>query len=136
MPEYQTRKQKRGKDRGNGKLLHRRGQQDVAADDRGELHQIPVRDHRPHQRGYDLPEHHLGQHSGDHEQRRQRHVGIEPDRKRVPALERLVVRGPVQSPVGRSANPPKLSRWIHEMNPSLDLRNRALSEVTTIADDG
>jgi len=43
MPEYQTRKQKRGKDRGNGKLLHRRGQQDVAADDRGELHQIPAR---------------------------------------------------------------------------------------------
>ncbi len=60
--------------------------------------------------------------------RRPLHVRIEPDRQRSATLERLVIRGPAQGLVGRclrSAHTPKLSRWIHKMNPSRDLRNRA-----------
>ena len=40
----------------------------------------------------------------------------------------LTLRGPVQGLVGRcvrSAHPPQLSRWIHEMNPRRDLCNKA-----------
>ncbi len=60
--------------------------------------------------------------------RRPRHVWIKPDRQRAPALERLVILGPVQGLVSRcvrSAHAPQLSRWIHKMNPSRDLCNRA-----------
>ncbi len=63
--------------------------------------------------------------------RRPRHVRIEPDRQRSAALERVVIRGPVQGLVGRcarSAHPPQLSRWIHKMNPSRDLCNRVPPE--------
>ena len=59
---------------------------------------------------------------------RPNHVRIKPDIQRPAALERLVIRGPVQRLVGRcvlSAHPPQLSRWIHKMNPSRDLCNRA-----------
>jgi len=52
------------------------------------------------------------------------HRGIEPDRQRAPALERLVVCGPVPGLVGRgcrSAHAIQLPRWIQEMNPSHDL---------------
>lgn len=51
---------------------------------------------------------------------RPRHVRIEPDRQRSTALERLVVRGPVQGLVGqcaRSSHHLQLSRWIHKMKP-------------------
>ena len=56
--------------------------------------------------------------------------GIEPDRQRAPALQRLVVGRPVPGLVGwecRSAHAPQLPRWIHGMNPSADLCNRALA---------
>ena len=48
------------------------------------------------------------------------HGGIEPDRQRAPALQRLVVGRPVPGLVRRgcgSAHTPQLSRWIHDMNP-------------------
>ena len=57
-----------------------------------------------------------------------RHARIEPDRQRPAALERLVVRGPVQGLLSRCvrlAHAFQLSRWIHKMNPSRDLCNRA-----------
>ena len=57
------------------------------------------------------------------------HLGIEPDRQRAPALERFVIGRPVLGPVGRwcrSAHAPQLPRWLHEMNPSRDLCNRAM----------
>ena len=57
------------------------------------------------------------------------HVGIEPDRQRTAALERCVVVRPVSGLVGRgygSAHALQLPCWIHEMNPSPDLCNRAL----------
>jgi hypothetical protein len=69
------------------------------------------------------------------------HGGIEPalrrlqtiayrptDRQRPAALERLIVGGPVSGLVGRgcgSAHAIQLPRWIHAMNPSQDLCNRA-----------
>lgn len=53
------------------------------------------------------------------------HVRIEPDRQQSTALERLVVRGPVQRVVGRSAHAIRPSRWIHKMNPCQDGCNRA-----------
>ena len=56
------------------------------------------------------------------------HLGVEPDCQRAPALERLVIGWPVPGPVGwgcRSAHAAQLPRWIHEMNPSKDLCNRA-----------
>lgn len=56
------------------------------------------------------------------------HGGVEPDRQRASALERLVIGGPVPGLVGRgcrSAHAIQLRRWIHEMNPSRDLCNRA-----------
>ena len=56
------------------------------------------------------------------------HVGIEPDRQRTAALERCVVVRPVSGLVGRgygSAHALQLPCWIHEMNPSPDLCNRA-----------
>jgi hypothetical protein len=56
------------------------------------------------------------------------HGGIEPDRQRAAALERLALGRPVPSLVGgarRSAHAAQLPRWIHEMNPSPDLCNRA-----------
>ena len=59
-----------------------------------------------------------------------RHGGIEPDRQRAAALERFVIGGPVPGLVGggcRSAHAAQLPRWIHEMNPSWDLCNRARS---------
>ena len=58
-----------------------------------------------------------------------RHGGVEPDRQRAAALERLVIGGPVPGLVDRgcrSAHAVKLPRWIHEMNPSRDLCNRAV----------
>lgn len=48
------------------------------------------------------------------------HGGVEPDRQRATALERLVVGGPVPGLVGRgcrSAHADQLPRWIHKMNP-------------------
>src|SRR5690606_4729179 len=56
------------------------------------------------------------------------HLGIEPDRQRAAALERFIVGWPVPGPVGRgcrSAHVSQLPRWIHEMNPTRDLCNRA-----------
>ena len=56
------------------------------------------------------------------------HLGVEPDRQRAPALERFIVGWPVPGLVGRgcgSAHASQLPRWIHEMNPSRDLCNRA-----------
>ena len=56
------------------------------------------------------------------------HLGVEPDRQRATALERFIVGWPVPGLVGqggRSAHAPQLPRWIHEMNPSWDLCNRA-----------
>lgn len=53
------------------------------------------------------------------------------DRQRPAALERLVLRRPVQGPVSRgfrSAHPIQLSRWIHKMNPSRDLRKKACKD--------
>ena len=47
---------------------------------------------------------------------------------RAAALERFIVARPVPRPVGRrcrSAHADQLPRWIHEMNPSRDLCNRA-----------
>ena len=52
------------------------------------------------------------------------------DRQRPAALERLIIRGPVLGLVGggcRSAHAAQLPHWIHEMNPSQDLWNRAPS---------
>src|SRR5690606_22362645 len=57
------------------------------------------------------------------------HLGIEPDRQRAAALERFIVGWPVPGPVGRgcrSAHVSQLPRWIHEMNPTRDLCNRAV----------
>ena len=57
-----------------------------------------------------------------------RHGGVEPDRQRAAALERLVIGGPVPGLVDRgcrSAHAVKLPRWIHEMNPPSHLRNKA-----------
>jgi len=57
---------------------------------------------------------------------------IKPNRQRPPVLERLVIRGPVQGLISRcvrSARPSQLPRWIHTMNPSQHLCNKAaLSE--------
>ncbi len=56
------------------------------------------------------------------------HSGIEPDGQRSPTLERFIVGWPVPGPVGcgcGSAHEDQLPRWIHEMNPSRDLCNRA-----------
>jgi hypothetical protein len=56
-------------------------------------------------------------------------IGVEPDRQRGPTLERFVVCWPVPGPVGRrcgSAHENQLPRWIHEINPSRDLCNRAI----------
>ena len=47
------------------------------------------------------------------------HLRVKPDRQRAAALQRLVVSWPVLGLVTRyvrSAHPPQLSRWIHEMN--------------------
>lgn len=52
--------------------------------------------------------------------RRPNHVRIKPDCQRPAALERPIIRGPVQRLVGRcvrSAHDLQLSRWIHNMNP-------------------
>jgi hypothetical protein len=57
------------------------------------------------------------------------HLGVEPDRLRAPALERFTVGWPVLGPVGPgcgSAHVAQLPCWIHKMNPSRDLCNRAL----------
>ena len=56
------------------------------------------------------------------------HGGIEPDRQRTAALERCVTGGPVPGLVGGgcgSAHAIQLPHWIHKMNPSRDLCNRA-----------
>ena len=56
------------------------------------------------------------------------HGGIEPDRQRTAALEGCVVVRPVPGLVGGgygSAHAVQLPRWIHKMNPSRDLCNRA-----------
>ena len=56
------------------------------------------------------------------------HLGVEPDRQRAAALERFVIGWPVPGRVGRwcrSAHPCQLPRWIHKMNPTRDLCNRA-----------
>lgn len=65
------------------------------------------------------------------------HRGIEPDGQRSPALERVIVGWPVPGPVGRgcgSAHAPELRCWIHEMNPSRNLRNRPI-EATNWKED-
>ena len=57
--------------------------------------------------------------------------GIEPDRQRAAALQRVVVARPVSGLVGRwcgSAHPDRLPRWIHEVNPSQNLCNRAVHD--------
>ena len=57
------------------------------------------------------------------------HLGVEPDRQRTTALQRIVIGWPVPGPVGRgcrSAHVSQLPRWIHEMNPTRDLCNRAI----------
>ncbi len=56
--------------------------------------------------------------------RRPRHGRIKPDGQRPTALQCLVICGPVQSLVGRSAHDFQLSRWIRKMNPSRDWCNR------------
>src|SRR5690606_37550953 len=56
------------------------------------------------------------------------HLGVKPDRQRAPALERFIVGWPVPGLVSRgcvSAHASQLPHWIHEMNPSPDLCNRA-----------
>lgn len=56
------------------------------------------------------------------------HERIEPDLQRPTMLERLVIGEPVQGYVGsclRSAHLSLLPCWIHKMNPSCDLINRA-----------
>ena len=56
------------------------------------------------------------------------HLGVEPDCQRTSALERFIVGWPVSGLVGwgcRSAHAAQLPRWMHEMNPSKDLCNRA-----------
>ena len=56
------------------------------------------------------------------------HLGIEPDRQRASALERLIVGRPVPRLVGQacgSAHVDQLPCWIHDVNPSGDLCNRA-----------
>ena len=56
------------------------------------------------------------------------HGGIKPDRQRAAALERFVVGGPVPGLVGGAcgfAHAAQLPHWIHEMNPSRVLCNRA-----------
>ena len=68
------------------------------------------------------------------------HRRVEPDGQRATALQRFVVGGPVLGLVGRgcaSAHAAQLPRWIHEMNPSNELCNRAplrlsLSTATAI----
>ncbi len=62
------------------------------------------------------------------------HGGIEPDRQRTAALERFIVGRPVPGLVGGgfgSAHTAQLPHWIHELNPSWDLCNRA-TEVLTL----
>lgn len=57
------------------------------------------------------------------------HGGVEPDRQRAAALQRFVIGRPVPGLVGRrcrSAHAFQLPCWIHEMNPSRDLCNRAV----------
>ena len=64
--------------------------------------------------------------------RRPDHIWIKPDRQRPTALESLVILGPVQGLVAgcvRSAHALQLSRWIHKMNPSQDLCNRAQKTI-------
>src|SRR5690606_30116257 len=56
------------------------------------------------------------------------HLGVKPDRQRAPALERFIVGWPVPGLVIRgcvSAHASQLPHWIHEMNASPDLCNRA-----------
>ena len=56
------------------------------------------------------------------------HGGIKLDRKRATALERFVIGWPIPGLVGGghgSAHAHHLPHWIHEMNPSRDLCNRA-----------
>jgi transposase len=61
--------------------------------------------------------------------RRLRAIALRPmDRQRPTTLESLVILGPIQGHVVecvRSAHALQLSRWIHKMNPSQDLCNRA-----------
>src|SRR5690606_29396612 len=56
------------------------------------------------------------------------HLGVEPDRQRAPAFERIVVGGPVRRLVSRGrgfAHARQLPRWIHKVNPSRALCNKA-----------
>lgn len=56
------------------------------------------------------------------------HIGAEPDRQRAPTLERFIVGWPVPGLVGRGrrfTHAHQLPLWIHEMNPTRDLCNRA-----------
>src|SRR6056297_218675 len=56
------------------------------------------------------------------------HLGVKPDHQRAPAFERFIVGWPVPGLVDggcRSAHASHLPHWIHEMNPSQDLCNRA-----------
>src|SRR5690606_6356958 len=60
------------------------------------------------------------------------HLGVKPDRQRAPALERFIVGWPVPGLVSRgcvSAHASQLPHWIHEMNPSPDLCNRAAADT-------
>ncbi|SRR6056297_618752 len=56
------------------------------------------------------------------------HLGVEPDRQRAPAFERIVIGGPVRRLVSRGsgfAHARQLPSWIHKVNPLRDLCNKA-----------
>ncbi len=57
------------------------------------------------------------------------------NRQRATALQRVGLGGPVSGLGGRgcgSVHPAQLPHWIHEMNPSRDLRNRAVPHALAV----
>ena len=61
------------------------------------------------------------------------HGGIKPYRQQAATLERFIVGWPVSGPVDGGygfAHAAQLPRWIHKMNPSSDLCNRAAADMT------
>ena len=68
--------------------------------------------------------------------RHPRHVRIEPDRQGATLLQCFVVGRPVLGLVDRrdgSAHDDQLPLWIHKMNPSRHLRNKAICRYKSIA---